>query len=287
MVIDYRVNKTEDCVLMNVNNWISTSDIISQNIKGKLSISCVTEVLEENFKEDYSINKGDYILITRVASDIASMRSYDLNDGNKYFNLPISQIIGKFKDNKVSLSALELTEGKVLVEKVSNKAASYLSYLPETSDMLGRVIKVKSNIDSVKEGSVVLLKDNITTSIRLDGKEYYAADDTNIVGVMNNGWSVEDIEFVNESVLMVPYINRNLLGSDILIAPNIDYENLDYSDIYNRDLFQIKFLDKNLENLKKDDIILIRRDLTSYVYINDVKYFLINGKKWIEARIEE
>lgn len=285
MIIDYKVTRTEDCALMDVNNWVPTSDIISQNIKGKVSASFVTEVVDENFKENYGILKGDYMLITKVASEIAPMRSYDLNDGKKYFNLPVSQIIGKFENKEISLSALKLISGKVLIEKVGNRD-SFLS-LPDTSDMLGKVIKVNSEIDSIKEDSVVFLKDNIVTPIRLDGKEYYAADDTNIVGVLNYGLSVEDIDFINESVLMKPYINGHLMGSDILFAPDINYEDLDYSDVFNRDLFQIKFLDRRLKGLNKEDVVLAKRDFTSYAYINNEKYFLLNGKKWIEAKIEE
>lgn len=285
MIIDYKVSKTEDCSLINVNNWIPTSDIITQNIKGRISASFVTEVLEENFKEDYGVSKGDYILITKVASEIAPMRSYDLNDGNKYFNLPISQIIGKFTDKKVSLSSLELIEGKVLIERISNRD-SYL-FLPETSDMLGRVVKVNSKIASIKNESIIILKDNIVTPIRLNGKEYYAADDSNIVGVLNYGFSVEEIEFINESILLKPYQGKHVLGSKILITPDINYEDLDYSDIYNRDLFQIKLLDKSLKKLAIGDIVLARRDFTNYVYLDNEKYFLLNGKKWIEAKIEE
>lgn len=285
MIIDYKVTRTENCALIDINNWVPTSSIISQSIKGKASASFVTEVIDENFKEDYGVLKGDCILITKVASEIAPMRSYDLSDGKKYFNLPISQIIGTFENKDISLDSLKLTTGKVLIEKVNNNE-SYL-FLPDVSDMLGKVIKVNSNIDSIKEDSIVFLKDNIVTPVRLDGKEYFAADDTNIVGVLNYGLSIQDIEFVNESILMKPHFNRHLLGSDILIAPDINYESLDYSDVYNRDLFQIKFLDKSIKELKRDDIILARRDYTTYVYLNNEKYFLLNGKKWIEAKIEE
>lgn len=285
MLIDYKVPRTEDCLLMDVNAWVPTSTIVSQSIKGKLSASYVTTVLDENFKEDYGISKGDTILITRISSEIAPMRSYDLNDGKKYFNLPISQVIGKFKNSEISLESLQLIDGKVLIEKLDRKSSDL--YLPEVSDMLGRVVQANSKIESLKEGNIVFLKDNIATPIRLDEKEYYAADDINVVGVLSYGLSAEDIEFINGSILMLPYISSYVLNSSLLVTPDVDYENLDYSDIYNRDLFQIKFLDKNVEGLKKDDVVLLRRDLTTYVYINNQKYFLIDGKKWIEAKIEE
>ena len=285
MLVDYKVKRTEDCALMDVNRWIPTSNIVAQSIKGNTSPSYVTEVLDENFKKDYGIYKGDYILITQVASEIAPMRSYQLLDRSKYFNLPVSQIIGRFRSRQVSWSTLELIEGRVLVERIEKNESCLV--LPKKSDMLGKVVSVNSKISSIKRGSAVLLKDNIVTPIRLDGKEYYAADDTNIVGVLNHGSSLEDIEFINESVLMVPHYDKYLFGSKVLITPDINYEDLDYSDINNRDLFQIKFLDRTMEGLKKEDIVLARRDYTNYVYINDIKYFLLNGKKWIEAKITE
>lgn len=285
MITDYKVPKTEDCALIDVNAWISTSTIVSQNMKGQLSTSYVTKILDENFNEDYGISKGDIVLITKVASEIAPMRSYDLDDGKKYFNLPASQIIGRFRDGEVSLNNLELTKGKILIEKLEKKDSDI--FLPEISDMLGRIIQVNSDIKSLKEGNLVFLKDNIATPIRLDEKEYYAADDINIVGTLGYGLSVDDIEFINNSVLMLPYRSSHVLNSSLLITPDIDFENLDYSDIHNRDLFQIKFLDKNIKELKKDDVVLLKRDLTTYVYINNEKYFLIDGKKWIEAKIEE
>ena len=285
MIIDYKVTRTEDCALMDVQNWIHTSNIFSLSIKGGMSASYVTEVLEENFKKDYGVYKGDYVLITKVASEIAPMRSYDLQDSHKYFNLPISQVIGRFRNKNVSWSTLELIKGKVLIEKIQ-KDMSFLT-LPETSDMLGRVVKVNSDIDKLKIGSIVLLKDNIVTPIRLSGKEYYAADDINIVGILNCGAALGDIEFINESVLMTPYHGKYLFGSSILLSPDINYEDLDYSDLHNRDLFQIKFLDKSIKELKEGDIVLARRDFTNYVYLNDEKYFMLNGKKWIEAKIEE
>ena len=85
---------------------------------------------------------------------------------------------------------------------------------------------------------------------------------------------------------MQPFYFKKLLNSTILETPDINYENLDYSEIYNRDLFQIKYIDKNVENLQKDDIILVKRDFTNYVYLNQEKYFLINGKDYVEAKLE-
>ena len=179
---------------------------------------------------------------------------------------------------------------KILVEKINNSQNNLI--LPETNEMIGKVVKVgTNNFDKnfnkiplqVKIGDIVLIKDNVSTSIRLDGKSYYAIEEKAIVGIIKEN---TEITFINESILMKPYYFKKLLNSTILETPDIDYENLDYSEIYNRDLFQIKYIDKSVENLQKDDIILVKRDFTNYVYLNQEKYFLINGKDYVEAKLE-
>ena len=98
--------------------------------------------------------------------------------------------------------------------------------------------------------------------------------------LINNYW------FINESILMKPYYFKKLLNSTILEAPDINYEDLDYSEVYNRDLFKIEYIDSNIKNLQKDDVVLAKRDFTNYVYLNQEKYFLLNGKDYIEAKLE-
>lgn len=278
MLIDYKVTRTENCALIDTNEWISSSEITVQNVKGRKSTTLITEVLEENFKEKSEIEKGDYILMTKVAADVALMRSYSLNN-KKCFNLPVSQIIGKFNNRNINLANLKLAKGKVLIEKIEKNTSKL--WVPDTSDMLGKIVKVNSENNFLLKGVIVMLKDNIATPIKLDNKEFFAADDTNIVGIVDNN----NVNYINESILMTPYIHKYVPGSDLLITPDIDFENLDYSDIYNRDLFKVEYCDENLKKIKKGDIILVRRDYTSYVYMNDEKFFLLNGMQWIEAKL--
>ena len=293
-MFDYKVKKTEDCVLIGCEDWIQPSTLQICKISGKSNISYITKALDVHFHSkhflDCPIKKGDTILLTKVASEIASMRSHKLEDNNNYFDVPIMQVLGIFKDNKISLNNLEMIYDKVLVEKVDTKIWKGL-VLPESSQMIGIVVKTGSNSFSkdgkeiplkVKTGDVVIIKDNVSTPINLDNKQYYALEEKAIVGIAENN----EVNFINESILMKSYNFPNVLNSSLLIAPDINYEDLDYSDIYNRDLFQIKYLDKNLKKLNIDDIILVKRDYTNYVYFNQEKYFLINGKEYIEAKIE-
>jgi co-chaperonin GroES (HSP10) len=287
-MLDYKVKKTEDTVLINTGNWIDTSDIIRCTIKGTKSISYITKALEvHNHSEQYkngSIRKKDILLLTMVVSEIAPMRSFKLEDDQNYFNCPITQVLGYFKSNKVNYDALTMIYDKLLVEKLDRNSS--LLQLPSSNEMIGRVLKVGSTVGRVKVGDIILIKDNVSTPITLGSKQYYGLEEKAVVGIFKDGFRVENIEFINESILMKSYVASELLNSSILIAPDINYEDLDYSDIYNRDLFQIKFLDKKLNEFKKEDIILVKRDFTNYVYLNEEKYHLINGKDWIEAKIE-
>lgn len=288
---DYNVKKTEDCVLIYVNEWVQASDIVIQKINGRYAVSCIAEALkihEKNYKNS-PIKEGSCMLITSVAADVCQYTNFEL-EGKKFFNLPIMQVLGVFKGNLINLNNLEMIYDKVLVEKIDTKHSDII--LPETNEMIGRVVKVGTNsFDKdlnrvplqVKIGDVVLIKDNVSTPIRLDGKDYFGIEEKAIVGIIKEN---AEITFINESILMKPYHFKKLLNSTILEAPDINYEDLDYSEVYNRDLFKIEYIDNNVKNLQRDDIVLAKRDFTNYVYLNQEKYFLLNGKDYIEAKLE-
>ena len=288
---DYNVKKTEDCVLIYVNEWVQASDIVIQKINGRYSTSCIAEALkvhEKNYKNS-PIKEGSYLFITSVAADVCRYTNFEI-DGEKFFNLPIMQVLGVFKDNLITFDSLEMIYDKILIEKIDTNSYAGI-VLPETNEMIGKVIKIGTNsFDKdfnkiplqVKIDDVVLIKDNVSTPIRLDGKDYYAIEEKSIVGIIKEN---AEITFINESILMQPYYFKNLLNSTILEAPDINYEDLDYSEVYNRDLFKIKYIDKSISKLNEGDIVLAKRDYTDYVYLKQEKYFLLFGKNWIEAKI--
>ena len=282
---DYNVKKTEDCVLININNWVQVSDIIIQKINGKYSTSCITEALkihEKNYKNS-PIKEGSYMLITSVAADVCRYTNFEIN-GEKFFNLPIMQVLGIFKNNLITFNNLEMVYDKILVEKIDTSSYAGI-VLPETNEMIGRILKVGSSVTKLNINDIIFIKDNVSTPIRLDGKEYFATEERAAVGIFKKTTETENISFINNSILMTPYIPTKISSSSTLINPEINYEDLDYSNVYNRDLFQIKFLDKDLKKIKQGDVILVKRDFTNYVYLNQEKYFLLNGNEWIEAKI--
>lgn len=294
--IDYNVNRTKDCVLIDTTNWIDNSSNILKQYKmsGKKVITYIAEVLEVNIVEENFkgfVNKGDTVLLSRVASEVSQYKAYALTDGDKkYFDVPFMQILGVFRGNETSLGSLDLLSNKVLFEKETITTGP-LNTLDQ-AETVGRVLKVGKHGFSrngikkpltVKEGDLVVVKDNVSTKVTFNGKDYYVVEENSIVCILNKDRKdMETANFINESILVSPYVPEKL--SEHLWTPNLDYENEDYSTIYNRDRFIINFLDSNLTELKKNDIIWLNRNVTTYVFFNGNRYFLLNGKENIDCK---
>jgi hypothetical protein len=153
--------------------------------------------------------------------------------------------------------------------------------------MVGEVVKVGTNVSDIHIGQQVLIRDNVSTEVMFGEHSYYATEERMIVGILHNSFNIEDIEFINKSILMKPYINSKVLNSSLLVSPDINYEDLDYSDMYNRNLFKVEFSDTSVKEIQKGDVILLNRDYTNYVYYGMEKYFTIDGTKYISAKIKE
>ena len=285
---DYKVPATTNCVLININNWLTYEGKLLQNqkISGKLSPTFITTALATNLEKDSSIKEFDTLLISRVASDVAPYKSHTLfEDNQKYYNVPVSQVLGIFKNHSATFDNLQMLSDKVLIKKKSY-ANPYLEMF-DSNMMTGEVIKLGDNVSKVKIGDVVFVRDNISTEVRLDTGVYYAFEERMIVGIINNADSLTTSHLINQSILLRPYQAAKVLNSSILITPDINFEDLDYSDLYNRDLFIVEHLDPTVKFINKGDILLINRDYTNYVYYGLEKYFIIDGTKYISAKIKE
>ena len=300
--IDYKVPRTEDSILINIDEW-KTGDgnlIKKQKISGKVSPTYITEVKKINksskFWENFPVFEQDVVLVSRIASDVAPFRSFELLEEGKYFNVPFSQIMGYFSGNEITIEKLIMVEDKMLVKKIEKTGESFLD-IKNPNVMIGEVIKTGTcslgdNGETrlpkkVHTGNKILIRDNISTEINLNNEKYYALEERMVVGIFHDGFSLENLELINGSILLIPYTPSTVLNSKLLITPQINYEDLDYSSIYNRDLFQIKYLDKSIKSLEIGDQVLVSRDYTNYVYYGMEKYFIINGKKDIMGKIKE
>lgn len=287
MKYDFNTSRLKGKVQISINNWVFPEGNLLEirKITGNSYVTYITKALAVG-DEVRGISQNDYILLSKVACDIATTPTvaYEF-EGEKYFNVPSEQILGVFNNNKVTLSELTLQNKNVLFKRVNKKQSSSL-FIEETNTMLGEVIKVAEG-SKLKVGDKIVVRDNVSTPIRFGELEFFITEEKFIVGITNKGESIEDITILNGYVLMKPYIPSHVLNSSILETPVINYEDLDYSDINNRNLFKVMYVDKTLKDIKEGDILLLSRDYTNYMYYENERYFVINEEKWISGKILE
>lgn len=297
---DYRVDKNINTVLIDTEHWIQDSSNIVQRYKisGRSVITYLTEIqdkfLNEKFSEvDSILEKGEIVLLSKIASEVARDRAFNIN-GGKYYNVPVMQVLGHFKDKIISFDSLNLLYDKILIEKLNPYENELLQ--SENKTMIGRILKIgthrfdhdwNSQPLKVHVGDIVLIKDNVTTKITIGQKDYYVTEEGSVVGIFRSSdkLSLENLNLINECILMQEYRDSKLLGSSILATPNINYDILDWSDVYNGNLFQVVLSDQSVNSIHKDDVVLLDRSITTYAYSDHKKYFLINGTQYISAKI--
>lgn len=287
MKYDFNVNRLEGKFQININEWLypEQSSLEIYKISGKSHLTCITKVRAVGDNE-LGIKPQDIVLLSKVACDIATspMVSYSI-DGNSYFNVPTGQVVGVFEDRKITLGALKLKNNNVLFKKIEKNQESNL-LIEDKDAMLGEVLGTSEN-SSLKKGDIIAIRDNVSTPVKFPEGTFYTVEEKFIVGKFTVNLNINSMELINGYILMKPYVSQYVLNSTILEAPSINYEDLDYSDIHNRDLFRVSFVDKSVENIQEGDVLLVCRDYTNYMYYNNEKYFVINDKKCIVGKIIE
>lgn len=295
-MIDFKVKRAEDCVLIDTKGWITDGTGISKHrMSGRIIPTFINKALDvypvtRGLKS--IVNNGDTILISRIASDISQYRKFGVREGDeRYYHCPIMQVLGIFENEEISLSSLKMCTDKVLIEKIDMTSKGII--LPETNTMIGKVVKVGThkfdkdwNILPLcsKVGDTVLVRDNVSTEIYLKEGKYYATEDSMIVGIFENEkFDLNHLNVCNDYVIMNPYIPEFL--NSMLVTPTLDFENEDISEIYNRDLFKVLKVDKKVDRVLENDILLIDRNLTNYVYLGLEKYYVLNGIDNISSKI--
>ena len=301
-MIDFKVPRAKDCVLIDTKKWVQTkpSGLTIHRMSGRDIPTYIAKaesiyINKEVFQGE--IREGETLLISRVASETAQYRIFGIDPEDKrYCNIPIMQVLGVFKDDKFSFDSLSLLFDKVLIRKVDDEKDNLLK-LPDNNTLVGEVLKIgtcrfdkgwnKKDL-TVKVGDKVLIRDNVSTEITLDGNTYFITEESMVVGIFERDvYNLENLKLINESILLASYIPEKTLNSNLLVTPVMNYEDADVTEIYNRDLLKIVAVDKSLTKLKKGDIILTDRNVTNYVYLGVSKYFILSGMTYIEAKIEE
>jgi co-chaperonin GroES (HSP10) len=298
-MIDFKVPRAKDCIIIDTKKWLqnNSQNLTIHRMSGRDIPTFIAQVVEENVEKEClkgAVNKGDTVLLSRVVSEVAQCRPFEIDSGDKrFYNVPIMQVLGVFEEGRISLNTFTLLFDKILLKKVDSSRVGGLE-IPNSNSMIGEVIKVGScSFDKdwncqelkVKVGDKVLVRDNATTQVYFENDLYYVTEESMVVGIFNTEvFELDNLQVINNSILTEPYIPKKVLSSDLL-TPLLNFENEDVTDIYNRDLFKIVAVDKSLTNLKENDIVLIDRSVTTYVYLGINKYYTLIGTDYLEAKI--
>lgn len=299
MKIDFKVKRAEDCALIDTKKWVdnASTGITLHRLSGRDIPTGITELksvypVKEGLKN--IIKEGDLVLISKVAADISQYRKFAVERGDeRYFHVPIMQVYGIFKNHNINYDSFQLVTDKVLLKRLEPKYSGILK--AEDNTMIGEVVKIGTNkFDenwnskplTVKVGDRVIVRDNVSTEIYLDGERYYVVEEPTIIGIFKDEdrFELESLRIFNNSILLEPYIPKNICDS-IIITPNMNYEDADYTELYNRDLFKVAAVDQELDKIHRNDILLIDRNFTNYVYLGTKKYFTISGLNFVSAKI--
>ena len=298
-MIDFNVPRSKDCITIDTKDWRpnNTSGLEIRRLSGKTVPTYVAQIINVNIQNQKlkGLMKNDLVLISRVASEVAEFRTFAIErDDKRFYNVPVMQVLGYFKYGIPDFKGLTMLFDKILIKKIDNPLNGSLM-LKDDNTLIGEVVKVGTcrfddswNMQElqVKVGDKVIIRDNVSTEIILDGKPYYATEEAMVVGVLPEGAkSLDEIKLINKSIICEPYLPEKVLDSKLLITPVLDYEDEDLTDIYNRNLFKVLTSDANLTNIEKNDILLIDRNMTNYVYFNGTKYFITQGLEYVEGKV--
>ena len=96
-------SKTENCIIINARDWIDKSDSALITNKKNTGVQVVDGVGYTEVFTTHNINTGDEVLITKVASQIAYLRPYEIPDDDNHFPT-ISKIIAMQHDGRIYLN---------------------------------------------------------------------------------------------------------------------------------------------------------------------------------------
>ena len=293
---DIEGSRSENCVLTNTEQWFvnDSNMIVEFNSRGGVSNTFITEVLAENLPKEHKgeIGAGDVILITAVAAKLYGARPFSIPidlDSTKYTDIPYSHIIGKF-DKKISFDSLHLLGDFLLLKRLKNVDTREDGFCVTTdyTDSVYEVVKKASSV-GVKS-KVVLVKDNVVTPIMLEGTQYYAVSVKDVVAgfdVNAGEYTVSTIDTVYNHYLIAEDCQTQFAneGSTIYKA-GYDLEEQEWlSESYNENRFRVVL--SMIDGVDANDIIYAIREAFEYCTFGGEKYFVIDNKRFILAKIKE
>ncbi len=282
----------KDCVLIKHEWKENTSNLIQvYNRNMDVKQNFITNVVKVNYNKDkykyHNLKEGDLVFLSRYVN---SSKKHKLDGKIMYSNVPLMQVMGVFRDNKIDFDTLEILDDKVLMEEVKNLSVSMIQLPDAKEGTVGRVLKVgQGGYDlngnrkkaQVKEGDLVLFWNNITTTLNLNAKTYLCTEDQRIVGIFKDGIvDIDHLELLENRVLFEDAKNLKL-NEGVLFAPEFDPELETTSMEENK--FKVVKISDNPEGIKAGDTVLIGKDFLDYVDFKGIRYYTMNNISYIYA----
>ena len=280
-------------VIINSEDWHNPEPIILTNLKGKIIPTNITTAVGINPAPAYRplpFEVGTLVALSGMATRITAYLPFKLpDDPIIYSSTHLSQVIGYFIDNKVDYEHFIPIYDKVMFKAIEVKQSEYLD-ISDDNLSVGVIVKTGDggfdkdwNRRSMefKVGETILVRDNVTTRVTLDGEDYYVVDDNFIVGRFptreGNSFDIGELNVCEGVHIFEEYEDDTIEGSFLLKAPMTEDD--DISQTYQNILFKL-VKSKELE----DGVYYVNRTFTEYIKFKSKTYFVAQDEHIMATR---
>lgn len=294
---DYHIKgaRSENCILIDTDNWLvnDSNEIIEFNQWGGISRTFITRALSvnvhKNSKYEGILRDGDVVMITQVSANVYGCRYFTIPinlDSTHYTDIPMAHVIGKF-DKKVSFDSFQPITNYVLSKTVED--IDVVNEILTTSDRtltVQEVVKVGPWVKGLSVGDYVLVRDNVSTEISLDGSAYNAYNSEMVVGVFDNPLNI-DFDFLTPfgtAAILVPEQTVYAHDGSQIFNPYYNPDE-DKDGITEIDTNRFRVLKSALPELKENDIVFVPKNVLNSVTFRGKEYFSTTDTQFMLAKI--
>lgn len=284
------------CVIVNDNDWLenTTSSFQIYNTKGRIANNGIAKIVDINYNKEIfgsNLEQGNTVLINHLYARALDSMSYKVDKtSNKYGNVHVTAVVGVFENDIISFNTLKPLFDYLIMEKVDYQPSGLL-LSSDTDVLIGRVLKQGTNSYNnkwerkslkTKVGDTLLLKNGAVTSIVLDGTTYLCVRETDVIGKLNNGFNLENLELL-ENIVLLENCQKEKFDNSSLFVQNIDIVEEEYlSRLY--DSHRFKVILSSMKNININDIIYVDTTMLESVLFNRKEYKFLKYYKGIYGK---
>ena len=296
---DYEVRgaRSNNCVLIDAKNWLAntSNDIVGISSRGGIANNYITEVLDvnvEDTKYSNTVDSGDIVMLTAVASRLYTSRTFSIPvkmDTTEYTDIPISHIVGKFLNNTISLSSFKVLGAYVMLSILDNvdEVNGFIKTHDKTKTIC-KVVQVGPLVEDLKAGDIVLIRDNIATETMLNGQQFSIVAEDMIIGIFKDtdfSKPLSNIISLRHSfILMDEYQPEKVFEGSLISLPQYDAsQDEGLSGIYSENTYKVIL--SNTKDILPDDLVYINRAATEYITYLGKRYYVTLNSEYIIATV--